>query len=255
MKNLELKSFYVNFTFDEVKGIFKGYASAFNGVDLVNDKILPGAYDEEISKFTEGKKTRVNYEHDKSIVLAEYLDNIMVDDNGLLVEWSFSEEAKQLYPDIWNWAVKKAQEGGLSMSIGFEVLDSLLGEERHILKKERKAYDEIKKLALDHIAITENPVDRKAVVLEVKSNEPNLNIELKSISGKVSAKKFLKENKSILSNNNIENFIDHVYNLAHKPLKDKETELKSQCETIAPVVESKNQDFNSILDEVILKIK
>lgn len=376
---LEKKSASYSFKFDEVKGIFTGYASVFNEVDRVNDTILNGAYDEEIKSWESGKKVPINFDHQKSIILANNINSMTADSKGLLVEWTFSEEAKSLYPDIWHWAVSKAKSGNLSMSIGFTPLQSMLGDNRRAMKKNR-ALDKLSKITLDHIAITDMPVDPKARILEVKgfntprypidlsenwdaqaankrwreytkstekpsnqyksgflyiedgreelfgsyhfqvvdiidgepmvnqmaviaanaylhgarqgvkilnaqekkralevvsslytkinrlriqdgieelptieikSEEPNLNYSIKSISGKVSAKKFLKEYKSAISNNNIENFIDHIFAL-NKP-KNNETESKSQCEQ-ASASGSETNSLDSLWEEVVTKI-
>lgn len=155
--------------FDEIKGIFTGYASVFNKVDKVNDTIVPDAYNIAISQWQAGKAIRANFDHDKTILLADNLTSIKVDDFGLLVTFQFSEAAKALYPDIWQWAVSKAQAGNLFMSIGFTVLKSALGNKRFALKKAYNEPDTIYSMSLDHIAITGAPVDTYARMLEVKS--------------------------------------------------------------------------------------
>ncbi len=234
MLNLETKSAIVSFGFDEVKGVFIGYASVFNAVDRVNDTIAEGTYDDEIKAWADGKKIPINFEHEKSIVLADNLDSMVADSKGLLVQWTFSEEAKALYPDIFEWAVNNAKENNLFMSIGFTVKASSLGENRKVLKQKFFKHDIITKVSLDHIAATDYPADPKAQVLEVK-NDANFNDLMKSVDGKVTAKRFLKEHKSLLSNTNVENFVNHVFNLAEKGLQKKlETEQKSQCEEIVP---------------------
>lgn len=256
MLNLETKSATISFGFDEVKGIFIGYASVFNEVDRVNDAIKEGAYDEEVKAWAEGKVIPINYEHEKSITLAENLDSMSVDLKGLLVQWTFSEEAKALYPDIFEWAVKAAKGGYLFMSIGYTVLKSSLGTNRKLLKEKFRKHDDIELLSLDHIAATDNPVDTKAQVLEVKSTDANFSEMMKSVDGKVTAKRFLKENKSALSNTNVENFVNHVFNLAEKGYKKKlETEQKSLCEEIVSASGNKLEDLDSILDQVAIKLK
>lgn len=254
--NLEKKSNIIAFDFDEIKGVFKGYASVFNQVDLVKDTVLNGAYDEEIKSWEQGKAIPINFDHNKSILFASNLSEVKSDEIGLLVEWKFSEEAKSLYPEKWQWAVENAKSRNLFMSIGYEVIQSHildLGLERKSSKKQGMP-DKIRKIELDHIAITTNPVDRKAEILEVKSLDVSLNQSLRDIDGKVSAKKFLKENKSLLSNTNIENYIDHIFSLSEGINKKLEASVKPQGE-IAPVIEGKSDDFDSILEQVVLKIK
>jgi len=256
MINLEKKSNIISFGFDEVKGVFNGYASVFNQVDLVKDTILDVSYDEEEKSWEAGKTISINFDHNKSILFASNLSEIKSDEKGLFVEWKFSEEAKSLYPEKWQWAVENAKNGNLFMSIGFEVVESHildLGLERKSAKKQGMA-DIIRKIKLDHIAITTNPVDRKAKILEVKSLDVNFNQSLKDINGKVSAKKFLKENKSLLSNTNIENYVDHIFSLSEGINKKLEASVQPQRET-APVIEGKSEDLDSILEQVVLKIK
>ena len=182
MIRIENKSLTVPFAFDEVKGIFTGYASVFNEVDRVNDTVAFGAYDKAIRDFTSGKnKIRINFEHDKSKVLAENLTKMSVDEKGLLVEWKFSEEAKVKYPDIWKWAVEKAKANQLFMSIGFYPEKTKLGDMRDKLKDKYLAADTLYQVGLDHIAITANPVDTKAAILEVKGlRTPEYPIDLSS---------------------------------------------------------------------------
>jgi HK97 family phage prohead protease len=256
MINIENKSIAIPFNFDEIKGIFTGYASVFNQVDLVKDTILKGAYDDEIKTWKEGKAIPINSEHNKKMVFADNLLEAQVDDNGLKVQFQFSEEAKKKYPEEYKSAVLDAQNGKLFMSIGFEVTESHLldlGLERKEVKKQGMP-DKIRKLSLDHIAITNNPVDRKAEMLEVKSLDVNFNESLREIDGKVSAKRFLKENKSLLSNTNAENFVNHIFSLAEGISKKLEASVEPQREE-APAIESKSDDLDSILEQVALKIK
>lgn len=260
MPKLEQKSLEISFSFDEIQGKFKGYASIYNEVDRVNDTVSPTAYDNEIKKWTEGKKTPINFEHQKEIVLADNLSSIVSDDKGLLVDWQFSEEAKKKYPEIWKWAVTMAKEGRLFMSIGFKVVESDLGSARSTMKEKFLSMDVLRELILDHIAITDYPVDKYAEIIEVKSAQKDeeegakLNISLKSISGKVAAKKFLKEHKSVISNNNIENFVNHLFDIARREKSMIEVEGKSQCDKEVSVQRDKIDDFDSILEEVVTKL-
>lgn len=372
---LEQKSSNISFGYDEIKGIFTGYASVFNEVDRVGDTVLPNAYDKEIKAWEEGKSIPINFEHDKSIILAGNVNKMTKEGKGLLVEWTFSQEAKSLHPDIWQWAVSKGKAGKLFMSIGFESKSSLLGNKRIQLKKQMIS-DTLMEVELDHIAATDNPVDTKAKILEVKGlrtpkypvdlsenwdsqsaeknwreytkstekpstqykngflyvedgkeelfgsyhflvvdiidGEPmvnqraviaangylhgarngvkildeqqttqilgiisilyerinrvrkengvdllpavemksieNLNSTIKELNGKISAKRFLKENKSILSNTNIENFVDQIFKI-----KEFETEQKSLPKEV-PVIVDKTNDFNSLMNEVASKL-
>lgn len=257
MFKLEKKSVEIGFNFDEVKGIFTGYASVFNEIDRVNDTVDPEAYNDDIKKWKENNKSiPINFEHEKEINLSSNLIEMATDQKGLLVKWQFSEEAKALYPDIWKWAVEKAKSGELFMSIGYKAAKSTLGKTRYIMKNKFLTHDTLYNIDLDHIAITDNPVDTKAEIIEVKSSqEPeNLNISLKKITGKVAAKKFLKENKNIISNNNVENFVNHLFDIARNKNSMIEVEEKSQCEKTVSASGDKNDDINSLFDEIAIKL-
>jgi len=168
-KIIEFKSaeFAVN-SFDEIKGIFTGYASAFNKIDKVNDTVAYGAFDYSINQWKEGKAISVNFEHDKKIELAPNLIEFFADQYGALVRFQFSEEAKNNYPDIYRWAVSKAKNNTLFMSIGYTFIRSALGDKRYTLKKKFAEPDTIYNLSLNHVAITGDPVDPSARMLEVK---------------------------------------------------------------------------------------
>lgn len=155
-------------SFDEVKGIFAGYTAAFNKIDKVKDTLTDGSFDYAINQWKEGKAIRVNFEHDKKIELAPNLIEFSSDDYGAIVRFQFSQEAKVNYPDIYQWAVSKAKSGTLFLSIGFTVLKSSLGGMRYEMKKKFLEPDTIYSLTLDHIAITDNPVDPSARIFEVK---------------------------------------------------------------------------------------
>jgi HK97 family phage prohead protease len=167
---VEFKSFGLKVDkFDEVKGIFTGYASAYNKIDRIKDTVIKGAYDDSIEEWKSGSSIPVNFDHDKTINLSPNLLEMKSDENGLLVSFQVSPEAKSLYPDIYQWAVSKAQSQNLFMSVGLYVLKSNLGGNRRILKEKFVEADTIYKAKLDHIAVTDNPIDPSARMLEVKS--------------------------------------------------------------------------------------
>lgn len=175
MQKIEQKSLnFVLKSLDPVRGIFIGYASAFNKVDWVGDSIDPSAFDRSMAEFAAGyKKIPINFDHDKTKVLTSNLIRMGKDDYGLLVEFQVTDEAKAAFPLLYNWAVEKAQSGTLCMSIGGYVIDSVLGDERD-LRYQLSDYssdpieDTILEFDLDHIAITGHPVEPGAKVLEVK---------------------------------------------------------------------------------------
>jgi HK97 family phage prohead protease len=225
LRNLEYKSLNVVIkSFDAIKGIFKGYAASFNQVDKVNDTMLPQSFDNSIEAFNNGTKIPVNYDHFEEIELADNFLTMTKDDYGLLVEFQISEDAKVTYSELYAKFVVLAQTGKLFMSIGGYVIKSKLGEDRWIKKMVANANDDIEEFELDHVAVTEYPIDSNAKMLEVKSKRgKKTSKSLSDIDGLVSAVKYLKVNKSTMSNVAVENFISHL-----KSMWDKELDIKSE---------------------------
>jgi len=253
MKNIEYKSLNVAIkSFDNIKGIFKGYASSFNSVDKVNDTILPEAYDKEIEAFNKGeKKIKVNYDHFPEIELSDNLISISKDENGLLVEFQISQEAKSTYVELFGKFVVLVEQGKLFMSIGGYVEKSTLGEDRWIKKMIANANDTISEISLDHIAITEHPIDSNAKMLEVKSRTAKKSSEeefsiinrlIDEIDGEQSATKFLINYKSQLSNTATKKLVlqlKSIWGNKEKEVQGSETRCEQASET-----GSKNGDLH-----------
>lgn len=255
-KNLEYKSATIAIkSFDSLKGIFKGYASSFNNVDKVNDTVYPEAFDNSIEQFNAGtKQISVNYDHFYEIELCANLISISKDENGLLVEFQISDEAKEIYSELYAEFIVAVETGKLFMSIGGYILKSKLGEDRWMKKMVANANDFIEEFDLEHVAITKWPIDSNAKMLEVKSRNQkalpvedysNLNKLISAIDGKVSAAKFLVTYKSQISNTSAKNFVNHCKNLWKKDLDNKEVSItKSENEEILGD-ESRGDNFTS----------
>lgn len=166
------KSFNSPITIDQAKGIFTGYASHFNGVDLVGDQILPNAFDKTIEEWKSGKKIFINKDHSGD-VLSDNIDSMEKDSYGLKITFSFSEEAKSIKipksnKTVFEWAFEQAKAGKLAFSIG--------GTATKIISE--KPF-KVTNFNLKHVAITNMPVDQKAIVTDFKSfNIPKYPIEL-----------------------------------------------------------------------------
>ena len=229
IRNLEYKSLNIEIkSFDSIKGIFKGYAASFNQVDKVNDTILSQAFDQSITSFSAGLKIKVNYDHFDEIELSDNLLSITKDEYGLLIEFQISEDAKKTYSELYAKFIALVAIGKLFMSIGGYVLKSKLGDDRWIKKMVANANDDIEEFELEHIAITEYPIDSNAKMLEVKSKRGK-QIATKSLSdvdGLVSAVKYLKVNKSTMSSAAVESFVSHLKNMW-----DKDIDIKSEVVT------------------------
>lgn len=215
-KNFEYKSLNVEIkSFDKIKGIFKGYASSFNQIDKVNDTVDPTAFDKSIEQFENGTKfIKVNYDHWSEIEFSDNLMSISKDDFGLIVEFQVSDEAKETYEERYAEIITLAEIGKLFMSIGGWIEKSSLGENRWVKKEIGKAKDTILEFDLDHVAITEYPIDSNAKMLEVKSrNKVKKSSDLSTVDGEVSAIKYLTSNKDIMSNAEAKSFVFHMKNM------------------------------------------
>lgn len=260
-KNLEFKSLDIALkSYDEVKGIFTGYAASFNKVDAVNDTISPEAFDISIAEFEGGfKKIFVNYDHYNSIILSDNLISMKKDDYGLLVEIKISEEARQDYSELFGKFVEDVKSGNLFMSIGGYVKDSKLGSLRWDKKMIANANDTIYKFDLEHVAFTNNPIDSNAKMLEVKSKvlkeeTPNLNELINSITGEVSAIQFLTTYKSQMSNTNARNFIYHCKSFWKKEVDNKEiasnTDKVNEVERIEPCRKNASANGDELFEDI-----
>ena len=232
MQNLEYKSLNIAVkSFDSIKGIFKGYAASFNQVDKVNDTITPEAFDNDIKACKDKtKKISVNYAHFKEIELAADLISMEKDEYGLLVEFQISEEAKASYVELYGKFIVLVELGQLFMSIGGYVEKSTLGDDRWIKKMIANANDTISEFSLDHIAITEYPIDSNAKMLEVKSRNTKksnteedfsiMNRMIDEIDGEQSATKFLINYKSQMSNTATKKLVLQLKSIWSKPNKE-----------------------------------
>jgi HK97 family phage prohead protease len=212
-------------SFDKIKGIFTGYASSFGNVDKMNDTMLSTAFDTSIAAYENGsKEIGVNYDHFCAIELASNLLSMTKDDYGLLVSFQVSDEAKQMYQELYAKMIAQAELGKLYMSIGGYVLRSMLGEDRWIRKEIANANDTIEEFDLDHIAVTQYPVDTNAKMMEVKSRMKEMTSVSKTlddVDGEVSAIKYLMVNKSQMSNTSAKSFVLHLKSMWKKELDNK----------------------------------
>lgn len=181
------KSFYIPIHLQDIKGIFTGYASHFNGIDKVGDTVRPNAFDQSIRDWREGKSIFINKDH-SGPVIADNVDLLETDEKGLKTKFKFKEEAKSISlrqygymtdETLFSWAVREAKQGRLALSIG-GTATIIKGSNVNIITK----------FKLKHIAITTMPVDTQATIEEVKSfNVPKYPVELANTWDSVIAEK------------------------------------------------------------------
>lgn len=220
-RNFEFKSLNIEIkSFDKIKGIFTGYAASFNQRDQINDTISPEAFDPTIKAFNENtlkEAIKINYDHFEEILLAESITKISKDDYGLLVEFKVSKEAREVYSELFTKLVTAFETGKLFLSIGGYIIQSSLGEERWIKKMVANANDTITEFELIHIAVTQDPIDTHAKMVEMKSKRgKEANMKLEEVDGEVSAIKFLTTHKSTMSNTSTKAFVIHLRSMWKK---------------------------------------
>ncbi len=107
-------------------GVFEGYASVFNDVDSVKDKVINGAFKNSLNKYRiKNQMPAMLWQHDAKEPIGVWRE-IFEDKKGLYVKGElFINEiprAKQAY--------KLMREGGLSgLSIGFKTVESDLNHQ------------------------------------------------------------------------------------------------------------------------------
>lgn len=237
---------------DKIKGIFKGYASSFNNVDWGNDTVDPNAYDKSIEEFDAGtKKVSVNFDHESKIQLCSNVDRLYKDDNGLIVEFTASEDFKKEFPNTYSWAVEMAQKGELRMSIGGRAIQTSLGKERYMRYSIGNPNDRLLEIDLQHVAITEYPMDAEAKVLEVKSKN-EISKAIDDIDGEVSAAKFLITYKSELSNTAAKNFVSKLTTVLKS---NNEKEIQEESRGVVKTIPEAGDEMDNLFEQVAAKLK
>lgn len=163
-KIYEIKNFQVDDAISAIdeKGVFEGYASVFNSVDMIGDTIAPNAFDEVLTKNT---MPAMFYDHDHwELPIGKWLD-IHSDIKGLFVKGQLDledETANKIYKKMKFGAIK-------GLSIGFTI--DRKGIEN---TKDGRLIQKVK--SLYEISIVSMPCEQQAVIGTVK----NLN-EVKTV--------------------------------------------------------------------------
>lgn len=137
------------------KGEFEGYASVFNGVDSVNDTILPGAFKNAIGS---GKRVSMFINHDsRSIPVGDWI-KLKEDKTGLIAKGRIDENHRD-GPSALSALRRGAMDG---LSIGFMI-------PKGGAKENDDGIREIKEIDLKEISIVNFPADDAARISVVKS--------------------------------------------------------------------------------------
>jgi HK97 family phage prohead protease len=138
----------------ESDGMFSGYASVFNNVDLGMDVVMPGAFRSKDMMLTKDKKIRVLWQHDMHQPIGKA--TVAEDEKGLAFEGQLimaSPRAQEAH------ALMK--EGILDgMSIGYDTIDSDLTE---------GGVRQLKRVKLWEISVVTFGMNPKARINDVKT--------------------------------------------------------------------------------------
>lgn len=148
--------------FDDDEWRVEGYASAFNSVDLVNDTILPGAFQKSLES---GRPVKMYYEHSR-IMKPGVWTGFVEDKYGLKVTGHLTRDhslAKDIRAELRHGTIE-------GLSIGFGIPQG--GSEQ----KGDIRY--IKEIDLHEVSFVGSPAEPKAVITAWKSEL----MQLKSLS-------------------------------------------------------------------------
>jgi HK97 family phage prohead protease len=103
------------------EGVFRGYASVFDEIDVYNDRIVRGAFRKSLGQFM----PKMLWQHDQDQVIGVW-SKLSEDQKGLCVEGRLLlevEKAREAYALL--------KEGALDgLSIGYQVKQALKGQRR-----------------------------------------------------------------------------------------------------------------------------
>ena len=139
-------------------GEFIGYASTFGNVDLVGDRVMPGAFAKSIDAIGSGDVLPVLWEHvknDPRMQVGE-IKSARETDEGLEIHVALdldTETGRAAYKSV------KARRSK-ALSIGYSVIDQ---------QKSAEGVNELKSLNLMEVSIVSSPANPAALIGEVKS--------------------------------------------------------------------------------------
>lgn len=142
---------------DDQPGMFEGYASVFNNVDIFGEKVLPGAFvDSLVDKKRRGMSIKMFWNHNPSEPIGRWLD-MAEDSKGLFVKGQINlqvQRAKEIHLLMLDGAVD-------SMSIGFFTEEADFEDGVLLLKR----------LNLLEVSPVSLPANDRARIDDVKSAE------------------------------------------------------------------------------------
>lgn len=151
--------FQVN-KFDVQKGEIEAVVTSFKNLDVVNDRILPGAMDDFLKQFDGG--LQMLYQHDKNEIIGEWV--------GFQVKGDLVIGRGKIYPEVSRGSdtialISRGQIG--ATSIGFRSPD---------FKQNEEGGFDFKKIELVEVSMVKSPANPKAQLLSAKNDDGSLNI-------------------------------------------------------------------------------
>lgn len=125
-------------SFNPQTGIFTGYASKFNNLDLGGDIVIPGAYKKTVLENRDSIKFYYNHaKYPGATPIGKVLE-IVEDEKGLKVKCQLFYDTDDMAKKIY----RLLQEGVLQeMSIGYDIIKDEYNEKGHHILKELRLYE------------------------------------------------------------------------------------------------------------------
>lgn len=153
----------------EKRGIVSGYASTFGNIDRVGDIIADTAFDRTIQdhKNRHNRPIRMYFNHNRNMVLGSIpIDKVRVDSRGLFIEANINLETQ-----LGRETYELLKAGDLSdFSIGFHEIEFSFNFETGI--------NTILEIELLEISVVTEPANQEAMVTDIKSRLPFLDLPL-----------------------------------------------------------------------------
>lgn len=151
------------------EGIISLRVCSFNKIDTYNDEVSPNAFDEQLEEINKSNNINIDIDWDHTETkLCKKIDKLYKKEDGLYADFKIDEDWKNNNPQFFNKLIDLHNNNKLFASMSANNQDSILKNNRFEAKKLLE-YDLLRKLKLNHIALTEDPVDRTAEVLVFKS--------------------------------------------------------------------------------------
>ena len=153
------EGFQVN-KFDVQKGEIEAVVTSFKNLDVVNDRIIPGALDGFIKQFDGG--LQMLYQHDKNEIIGQW--------NKFEIRGDLVIGKGEIFPEVSRGAdaVALISRGMIgSTSIGFRASDYEKNEDGGI---------DFKNIELIEVSLVKSPANPKAQLISAKEDDGTINL-------------------------------------------------------------------------------